>query len=556
MVDLLQTARLLGRHEVRRAEDGARLGARGEAGHAIGRAHLGDAEVEDLGDLLVVVFVTDEEHVLRLEIAVGDAELVSLAETATDLDEDLGRLVEREAPHALDALVERLSLEQLHDDVRAEVVGGAVVVDLDGVLAAQGGRGTRLVVEALARLHALGVARVDELDGDARAQARMLRFPHRAHAALADLAHEPVLPCHQGARRGSGVDHGARFRGSVTCRPLLVQVSSVYSQAMPAASPAPSPGTSTVANPALPPPGADGHLFLIDLSGYIFRAYHAIAPLSNSKGEVTHAVMGTVNMLQKVVNERRPHRLAVAMDSRKASFRRELDARYKANRPPPPADLSAQIERCRQVVEAYNIPIFQVDGLEADDLIAVAVDRALADGLSVVVVSSDKDLMQLVHDDDARVVLWDSMRDKVYGPREVEAKFGVPPSKLRDLLALTGDSSDNVPGVPSVGPKTAARSARAVRRSRRDLRSSGRGEAAEAAGRAAGARGGRAHVAHAGDPEAGTSRSPGTWRTWCTAARITWSCGDSSESWSSPVCATWSIKTRSGNRPTSLARWR
>jgi DNA polymerase-1 len=208
--------------------------------------------------------------------------------------------------------------------------------------------------------------------------------------------------------------------------------------------------------PALPPPGTDGYLFLVDLSGYIFRAYHAIAPLSNSKGEVTHAVMGTVNMLQKVVNERRPHRLAVAMDSRKASFRKELDPRYKANRPPPPADLSSQIERCRQIVEAYNIPIFQVDGLEADDLIAVAVDRALADGLSVVVVSSDKDLMQLVHDDDARVVLWDSMRDKVYGPREVEAKFGVPPSKLRDLLALTGDSSDNVPGVPSVGPKTAA----------------------------------------------------------------------------------------------------
>ena len=210
------------------------------------------------------------------------------------------------------------------------------------------------------------------------------------------------------------------------------------------------------ATPALPPPGTEGHLFLIDLSGYVFRAYHAIAPLSNSRGEVTHAVMGTVNMLQKVVNERRPHRLAVAMDSRKPSFRKALDARYKSNRPAPPEDLSAQIERCRQIVGAYNIPIFQVDGLEADDLIAVAVDRALADNLSVVVVSSDKDLMQLVHDDDARVVLWDSMRDKVYGPREVEAKFGVPPSKLRDLLALTGDTSDNVPGVPSVGPKTAA----------------------------------------------------------------------------------------------------
>jgi DNA polymerase-1 len=112
--------------------------------------------------------------------------------------------------------------------------------------------------------------------------------------------------------------------------------------------------------------------------------------------------------------------------------------------------------RCREVVDAYAIPVFQEDGLEADDLIAAVTQRALEDGLGVVVVSADKDLMQLVRDHDSRVVLWDSMRDRVYGPAEVAQKFGVPPSKLRDLLALTGDSSDNVPGVPSVGPKTAA----------------------------------------------------------------------------------------------------
>lgn len=207
---------------------------------------------------------------------------------------------------------------------------------------------------------------------------------------------------------------------------------------------------------ALPPPGDPKALYLVDLSGYVFRAYHAIAPLSSSKGEVTHAVMGTVNMLQKVVNDRKPKFFAVAMDSRTPSFRKALDPRYKATRPPAPPDLATQMVRCREVVEAYAIPIFQQDGLEADDLIAAVTARALADGLTVVVVSADKDLMQLVRDHDARVVLWDSMRDRVYGPKEVEAKFGVVPSKLRDLLALTGDSSDNVPGVPSVGPKTAA----------------------------------------------------------------------------------------------------
>jgi DNA polymerase-1 len=206
----------------------------------------------------------------------------------------------------------------------------------------------------------------------------------------------------------------------------------------------------------LPPPGTDDVLYLVDLSGYVFRAYHAIAPLSNSKGEPTHAVLGTTSMIQKVVNEKRPALLAVAMDSRGPSFRKEIDARYKATRPPAPADLSQQLVRTEQIVRAYHIPIFQAERIEADDLVAAVVDRAVSDGLRVVIVSADKDLMQLVRDGDERVLMWDSMRDKTYGPEEVRAKFGVPPSQLRDLLALTGDTSDNVPGVPSVGPKTAA----------------------------------------------------------------------------------------------------
>jgi len=207
---------------------------------------------------------------------------------------------------------------------------------------------------------------------------------------------------------------------------------------------------------SLPPPGSDDVLYLVDLSGYVYRAYHAIAPLSSSKGETTHAVLGTVNMLQKIVNERLPAMFAVAMDCKGPSFRKELDARYKATRQAMPADLGPQMARCETIVRAYNIPIFRAESIEADDLIAAVVAKAIAAGLRVVIVSADKDLMQLVRDDDNRVMLWDSMRERTYGPAEVEAKFGVPPSKLRDLLALTGDTSDNIPGVPSVGPKTAA----------------------------------------------------------------------------------------------------
>ncbi len=206
----------------------------------------------------------------------------------------------------------------------------------------------------------------------------------------------------------------------------------------------------------LPPPGAEDALYLVDLSGYVFRAYHAIAPLSNSKGEPTHATLGTTNMLQRIVEGRRPAYFAVAMDSRTRTFRKDLDPRYKANRPPPPVDLQQQMQRCEEIVRGYAIPVFREDGLEADDLIACVVKKAVAEGLRVVLASADKDLMQLVHDDDERVLLWDTMRDRVFGPEEVHAKFGVVPSKLRDLLALTGDSSDNVPGVRSVGPKTAA----------------------------------------------------------------------------------------------------
>ena len=217
------------------------------------------------------------------------------------------------------------------------------------------------------------------------------------------------------------------------------------------------PGPGPSAPPArLPEPGARDVLYLVDLSGYVFRAYHALPPLSSSRGEPTHAVLGTVNMLQKVVAERRPHLFVVAMDSRGPTFRHELDARYKATRPAPPPDLSQQMARVEQIIHAWDVACFSRAGFEADDLIASVTARSIAEGWRVVIVSADKDLMQLVRDGDDRVVLWDSMRDRVYGPREVREKLGVPPSQVRDFLALTGDTSDNVPGVPGVGPKTAS----------------------------------------------------------------------------------------------------
>src|SRR5258708_8904928 len=157
-------------------------------------------------------------------------------------------------------------------------------------------------------------------------------------------------------------------------------------------------------------------------------------------------------MREKVVRQRRPAVLAVAMDSPVRTFRKELFPDYKAHRPPPPPDLPPQMKRCREIVTAFAIPVFQEDGFEADDLIAAAVAQARDEGLRVVIVSADKDLMQLVGEE---VVLWDTMRDKVFGVAEVEERFGVPVSRVRDWLALTGDTSDHGPGVPSVGPKTA-----------------------------------------------------------------------------------------------------
>jgi DNA polymerase-1 len=199
-------------------------------------------------------------------------------------------------------------------------------------------------------------------------------------------------------------------------------------------------------------------LYLVDGSGYIFRAYHALPPLTRkSDGLPVGAVAGFSNMLYKLLNdmadEHDPTHLAVIFDKSEKTFRTELYPDYKAHRPDPPEDLRPQFPLIREATRAFNVASIEMDGFEADDIIA-SYARAVEDlGGEVVIISSDKDLMQLVSD---RVSLFDTMKDRRIGRAEVIEKFGVPPEKVIEVQALAGDSVDNVPGVPGIGVKTAA----------------------------------------------------------------------------------------------------
>ncbi|MCL2790534.1 MAG: DNA polymerase I [Desulfobulbus sp.] len=193
-------------------------------------------------------------------------------------------------------------------------------------------------------------------------------------------------------------------------------------------------------------------LYLIDGSAYIYRAYHAIKPLSTSGGLPTHAVYGFAAILRRLLKECNPQYLAVAFDTRGPVFRHRLYDRYKANRPPMPEDLAQQIPYIRQLVIAHRLLLLEQDDQEADDLIASAAVAAARQGHKVVIVSGDKDLLQLVSPD---ISLWDPMHDRVMDEAAVLEKYGLPPTRLLDYFALTGDSSDNIPGVPGIGPKTA-----------------------------------------------------------------------------------------------------
>src|SRR3954453_2167712 len=222
-------------------------------------------------------------------------------------------------------------------------------------------------------------------------------------------------------------------------------------QAKPAAKiPAPS-----AAAPALK---KGDHVFLVDGSGYIFRAYHALPPLTRkSDGLQVNAVLGFCNMLWKLMRdmkpEERPTHLAVVFDKSEKTFRTDMYSEYKANRSAPPDDLIPQFKYIRDAVRAFDLPCLEQAGFEADDLIATYVRQACDAGARATIVSSDKDLMQLVTD---CVIMYDTMKDKRIGIPEVMEKFGVPPDKVIEVQSLIGDSTDNVPGVPGIGVKTAA----------------------------------------------------------------------------------------------------
>src|SRR3546814_111301 len=202
---------------------------------------------------------------------------------------------------------------------------------------------------------------------------------------------------------------------------------------------------------------ASNHLYLVDGSSYIFRAYHRLPPLTNTRGEPVGAVYGFTTMLWKLVEElnrdESTTHLAVILDASSKTFRNDLYDKYKAHRPPPPEDLVPQFPIIRQAVRAFSVPCIEEMGLEADDIIACYAEAALKQGWQVTIVSSDKDLMQLIQ---PGLDLLDTMNNRrIDRDYEIE-KFGVPPEQLGEVLALMGDSVDNVPGVPGVGPKTAS----------------------------------------------------------------------------------------------------
>ncbi len=193
---------------------------------------------------------------------------------------------------------------------------------------------------------------------------------------------------------------------------------------------------------------------LVDGSSYLFRAYHALPPLTNSRGEATGAIVGVINMLRKLINDYHPEYMAVVFDAPGKTFRDDLYAEYKAHRPPMPDDLREQIEPLHRIVEAMGLPLLVIPGVEADDVIGTLATRASEQGMETLISTGDKDLAQLVDD---RTTLINTMTGELLDPKGVEEKFQVRPDQIVDYLALVGDAADNIPGVPKCGPKTAAK---------------------------------------------------------------------------------------------------
>jgi DNA polymerase I len=194
-------------------------------------------------------------------------------------------------------------------------------------------------------------------------------------------------------------------------------------------------------------------LFLIDGSAYIFRAFFAIPPLTNTTGMPTNAIFGFTNILLKFLKQYQPEYVAVALDAGRVTFRNEMFAGYKGNRPEAPADLIPQFPYFRKVLDALNVPLLELPGYEADDIIATLCERMANQACELVVVSSDKDLMQLVTNG---IKLLDSAKDRWIGKEQVLEKFGVTPEQVIEVMGLMGDAIDNIPGVKGIGEKTAS----------------------------------------------------------------------------------------------------
>ena len=199
---------------------------------------------------------------------------------------------------------------------------------------------------------------------------------------------------------------------------------------------------------------APRRLVLIDGYSYMYRAFHALPPLTTSKGQPTGAIFGFLNMLRQIQRTRKPDLMAVVMDAPGPTFRDALYAEYKATRVAMPDELQSQIEPLLEMVRALGLPMLREPGVEADDVIGTLALRAAAAGLDTLIATSDKDMAQLVNE---RIHLFDGISNRELDTAGVIAKFGVPPERIIDYLTLVGDTSDNIPGVPSVGPKTAAK---------------------------------------------------------------------------------------------------
>ncbi len=197
---------------------------------------------------------------------------------------------------------------------------------------------------------------------------------------------------------------------------------------------------------------SEGTLYIIDGNSYIYRAFYAVKGLFTSTGLPTNAVFGFMNMLLKVIREKSPSHVAIAFDPKGPTRRHREYKEYKAHRPPMPKDLVPQIPYIHRMVETFRIPVLIQEGQEADDVIATLAVRARDDGMQVVIVTGDKDILQLVG---PGITVYDTLKEKVYGPQGVEERYGVPPERMVEIMGLMGDASDNIPGVPGIGEKTA-----------------------------------------------------------------------------------------------------